>query len=822
VRAVLAILVSVLVANAVPGFDLAAPPSPEPAELACSFRVSQGSHDYAVAPVESAASIGTFYAYSSASAHTPYVEAYASVLYLYLDTATGNLYFVFHFNIDAGGSPDAATTVAIDAIPGSAGVAVSDDPPGGPNPGEFSLGRYPQGQFQYWDNTDGGALGPLPYDYEWTMTVDVAQGGASPMQAQKWVDADGTRLALDLAGAVAIASVCNSPPVPNAGGPYSGFEGAPIAFNAGGSSDPDGDALTFTWDFENDGVDDVTTTSPTVDHTYPDDFAGQAELTVSDGTESASVLVGVTVANVAPAVVLDSLAPAAEGAGTLLQLRVTDPGADAVLVEFDQGDGRGPVVIGNLFNPKEYLITKTVTWGDDGLFSSLVTATDDDGGVGQAGALVQIDNEVPGVTAITNPSATTYSEGDEADVELRARDDGSDDLRLEVDFGNLDAQSATFFNDGIGPDPDPSSLGTYPFEVFANFTTRYVDDGNYTIRVTAADDDGGSATLAFPVRVLNVAPTIRPFGPIAVAEGTPGSLAATATDPGADALTFLWEFESGPTLTETFPPVGSPTAATSSAPFLYGDDGLYVVRLTVTDDDGGSATVETTVVASNVPPSVRILQVNRTGNFTLRVAGEKWHDVAATFSEDGVETDALRVVRHPGSPDEQAVSTATRELRLASRYTARVLYTPEDDPVNGQPNGANPVWIVIRAPDGTEVRVHHTFNVQHPGTYVWDVDLTPYLAQLAVTFVAEATDPGSDDLTFAWDFGDGSTTAATTYYNDGLAADPAESPWGTFPFAATDAVSHAFPGAGTYTVTLTVTDDDGGSASATWTIAILG
>ncbi len=459
-RAVLAILVSALLANAIlPGFDVLAPPRAEPAKLPCAFRVTQGSHDYAVAPVESGNPVATFYDYRSASAHTPYVEAYASVLYLYLDTAAGNLYFVFHFNIDAGGSPDAATTVAIDSIPGSAGVAVSDDPPGGPNPGEFSLGRYPQGQFQYWDNTDGGALGPLPYDYEWTMTVDVAQGGASPMQTQKWVDADGTRLALDLAGAVAIASVCNSPPVPNAGGPYSGYESSPITFNAGGSSDPDGDALTFTWDFENDGVDDVTTTSPTVDRTYPDDFAGQADLTVSDGTESASVLVGVTVANVAPAVVLDSLAPAAEGAGTLLQLHVTDPGTDAVLVEFDQGDGRGPVVIGTLFNPKEYVITKTVTWGDDGLFSSLVTATDDDGGVGQAGALVQIDNEVPGVTAITNPSATTYSEGDEADVELRARDDGSDDLRLEVDFGNLDAQSATFFNDGVGPDPDPSPLG---------------------------------------------------------------------------------------------------------------------------------------------------------------------------------------------------------------------------------------------------------------------------------------------------------------------------------------------------------------------------
>jgi PKD repeat protein len=68
-----------------------------------------------------------------------------------------------------------------------------------------------------------------------------------------------------------------------------------------------------------------------------------------------------------------------------------------------------------------------------------------------------------------------------------------------------------------------------------------------------------------------------------------------------------------------------------------------------------------------------------------------------------------------------------------------------------------------------------------------------------VTFTATAIDPGPDDLTFTWDWGDGSP-ANVSFYPSG----------GANPFTATDVQTHAYSMAGAYYLELTVSDDDGG------------
>ena len=75
-----------------------------------------------------------------------------------------------------------------------------------------------------------------------------------------------------------------------------------------------------------------------------------------------------------------------------------------------------------------------------------------------------------------------------------------------------------------------------------------------------------------------------------------------------------------------------------------------------------------------------------------------------------------------------------------------------------------------------------------------------------------ATDPGSDDLTFTWEWGDGSPATVRIYFNDGIAPDPYSSPGGIFPFTATDSETHAYTMAGAYDLRLIVNDDDGGAS----------
>jgi hypothetical protein len=73
----------------------------------------------------------------------------------------------------------------------------------------------------------------------------------------------------------------NQPPTADANGPYYGDEGSPVTFDGTGSSDPDGDPLTYDWDF-GDGSPIAYDAGPTPSHTYDDNGVYDICLTVTD------------------------------------------------------------------------------------------------------------------------------------------------------------------------------------------------------------------------------------------------------------------------------------------------------------------------------------------------------------------------------------------------------------------------------------------------------------------------------------------------------------------------------------------------------------
>lgn len=74
----------------------------------------------------------------------------------------------------------------------------------------------------------------------------------------------------------------NRCPVAIPGGPYSGNVGVPVAFDGTASTDPDGDVLTYAWDFDaSDGV-GTDATGPTVSHAYGVAGTFTVTLTVTD------------------------------------------------------------------------------------------------------------------------------------------------------------------------------------------------------------------------------------------------------------------------------------------------------------------------------------------------------------------------------------------------------------------------------------------------------------------------------------------------------------------------------------------------------------
>ncbi|MBN1155747.1 PKD domain-containing protein [candidate division KSB1 bacterium] len=196
----------------------------------------------------------------------------------------------------------------------------------------------------------------------------------------------------------------NASPVADIGGPYSGYEGDLIQFDASGSTDEDGNIETYEWDFNDDGVYELMMTIPFASNLFPDDYNGNVRLRVTDGENASNTdHAMVIIRNVAPTAYAGGPYRGMLGEVIRLTGTATDPGADQLTYSWDL-DNNGS------FETPGANVQKI--FNTNGRHNVVLKVSDDDGGIGYDTTMVQINNDPPMLSHIGNQ---TIDEGDSFD-----------------------------------------------------------------------------------------------------------------------------------------------------------------------------------------------------------------------------------------------------------------------------------------------------------------------------------------------------------------------------------------------------------------------
>ena len=241
---------------------------------------------------------------------------------------------------------------------------------------------------------------------------------------------------------------------------------------------------------------------------------------------------------------------------------------------------------------------------------------------------------------------------------------------------------------GQGRDPD----GTIVFRTwdFGDGTTSSVENpshvytlpGIYNATFTVLDNDGAQATSVIEISVTSLPPPPPPQNQppslVATANPTEGpspltvSFSASATDPDGSVTAYFWEFGDGQ------------TSAQQSPIHVYETPGIYIARVTATDNQGAydSKLLTITVSSPNTAPTLKATVTPQEGLPPLKVAfaAEAWDPeggpvfVTWDFGDGNHSSEALteHIYTKPGKYTALVEARDTQGATASMTFTIRV------------------------------------------------------------------------------------------------------------------------------------------------------
>ena len=400
-----------------------------------------------------------------------------------------------------------------------------------------------------WDFGDGNSGTGVTVNHTYTAAGDYT---AQLIVTDDSAASDTFTLAISV-NALNVAPTASFTATPSAGAPP-----LLVAFDANGSTDPDGVINSYAWDFG----DGNSGTGVTVNHTYTAAGDYTAQLIVTDdsaASDTFTLAISVNALNVAPTA--SFTATPSSGAPPLLVAfdanGSTDPDGVINSYAWDFGDGNSGTGV---------TVNHTYTAAGDYTAQLIVT---DDSAASDTFTLaiaVRAPNTAPKATILANPLSgappllVSFDASNSSDTENNI-------VSYAWDFGDG--------NTGNG--------------VTINHT--YLAEGTYTAQLIVSDDSLASdtSTVEISVQNTNQAP-VADFSTDTLAGEAPVTISfdgSASVDTGGTIVSYQWIFGDGNT----------GTGVTTTHEYTTG--GIYIPQLIVTDDEGATDTTSKVIFIQN-------------------------------------------------------------------------------------------------------------------------------------------------------------------------------------------------------------------------------